>query len=105
MSNNSIVYITAKDLEEARKIGRSLVENKLAACINIFPKIENIYKWKGKITEDTEVALIAKTRKDRIDPLIKHVKSIHSYETPCIVSFDITAGNKDFLDWINDEVQ
>jgi len=99
----NIVYITAKNKGEARKIGKALVESKLAACCNIFDNINSIYNWEGKTRDDKEAVIIAKT-KERLTPkLIKKVKSMHSYSCPCIVSFPISSGNKDFLSWIDKE--
>ncbi len=98
----STVYITAGSREEARKIGRTLVEERLAACVNIFP-IHSIYWWEG-LREEDEFALIVKTRRDRLESLEQRVKEIHSYETPCIVSFAIEGGSQDFFDWLADTV-
>jgi periplasmic divalent cation tolerance protein len=93
------IYITAKDEEEARKIGRTLVEERLVACINFFP-IQSIYWWKSKVEEAGEIAIIAKTRADLVDRLIPRVKELHSYEVPCVVSWIIEKGNPDYLEWI-----
>lgn len=97
----SIVYITAGDIEEARKIGRKLVEERLAACANIFP-IASIYRWKGKIEEANEFGIIVKTKTEKVKELEKRVKELHSYEVPCVVSFRIEEGSKDYLDWIGE---
>lgn len=95
-------YITAPDIKEAEKIGRTLVEEKLAACVNIFPII-SIYRWKGKIEKAREVVIIAKTKKVLFSKLVRRVAEIHSYELPCIVGFDIWQGKKEFLEWIDGE--
>jgi len=95
------VYITAKDEAEAREIGRVLVEEKLAACVNIHP-IKSIYRWQGAIEEADEVAMDAKTRAELVDKLIERVKELHSYEVPCIVSLLIEKGNPDYLKWISE---
>lgn len=99
----SIIYITAGDLAEARKIGRILVEEHLAACANLFP-ISSIFRWKGNIDEASEFGIIVKTRTDKVKDIEKRVKGIHSYEVPCIVSFKIDDGSSDYLEWINDSV-
>ncbi len=96
-------YITCSNVEEAKKIGRKLVEEKLAACINIFPNITSIYWWKGKIEEANETILIVKTKKELKDRVIKEVRKIHSYTLPCIVFFEIKDGLKEFLEWIRQE--
>jgi periplasmic divalent cation tolerance protein len=98
------LYITASDEKEARQIGRILIEEKLAACANIFP-IQSIYRWKGSIEESGESAIIAKTRAELVDRVITRVKQIHSYEVPCIVSWIIEKGNPDYLDWIQESTE
>jgi periplasmic divalent cation tolerance protein len=98
------VYITVGDETEAGKIGRILVQEKLAACINYFP-IHSIYRWKGNIEEAGEVAIIAKTRRELVDRVIARIKQIHSYEVPCVVSWIIENGNPDYLDWIKDSTE
>lgn len=99
----SIIYITAGDMAEARMIGRKLVEERLAACANIFP-ITSIFRWKGSIDETNEFAIIVKTRSDKVKEIEKRVKEIHSYEVPCVVSFKIEEGLIDYLNWIDESV-
>lgn len=101
----NLTYITARDKEEAGKIGRELVENRLAACINIIDNMNSIYWWEGKIQDDNEVILIAKTKESLVPDLIEKVKSMHSYKCPCIVSLPILNGNKDYLEWIQKETK
>jgi periplasmic divalent cation tolerance protein len=98
-----MVYITAGSLEEARKIGGSLVEARLAACANIFEGMRSVYRWEDEIREETEVVLFAKTRSELVDELVAWVKEIHSYDCPCVVALPIQAGNPAFLDWIAEE--
>ena len=100
----SIIYITAGDMAEARKIGRILVEERLAACVNIFP-ITSIFRWKDNIDEANEFGIIVKTRSDKVKRIENRVKEIHSYEVPCVVSFKIEAGSVQYLDWINESVE
>jgi periplasmic divalent cation tolerance protein len=97
----SIVYITAKDIDEARKIGRKLVEENYVACANIFP-MTSIFKWKGEIEEASEFGIILKTRSEHLQIIESIVKEIHSYEIPCIVSFNIDEGSAEYLKWINE---
>ncbi|MBN4065810.1 divalent-cation tolerance protein CutA [Candidatus Amoebophilus asiaticus] len=101
----SSVYITTKDVEEARVIAKLLLQSRMAACVNIVNKIESIYRWKGKILEDKEALLIVKTRASLVNEIIEKVKSVHSYECPCIVAFPILTGNQEYLDWIKKETQ
>lgn len=99
-----LIYITTKDEEEAEKIGRALVEEKLAACVNIHP-IKSIYRWKGEIVEESETAMFVKTKAELVNEVIKRVKELHSYEVPCIVSLPIEEGYPDYLKWIKDSTK
>ncbi len=99
------VYITAGSLDEARSIGRELVESGLAACVNIIGQVQSIYFWNGRIQDDAEAALIAKTTASRLSELIARVKAMHSYDCPCIVALPVCDGNPDFLDWVGDQVE
>jgi periplasmic divalent cation tolerance protein len=98
------VYITAGDEDEAGRIGRTLVEEKLAACVNINP-MKSIYRWEGKIREEGEVAMFVKTRAELVDKVIERVKELHSYEVPCIVSLPIEKGYPDYLKWIDESTK
>lgn len=100
----ALVYITTSGNEESKKVANILVKEKLAACINIISSIESIYLWKGEIEEDMESLLIAKTKVDNIDKIIKRVKEIHSYETPAILAIPIIEGSKDYLDYLDSEL-
>ena len=104
MSAN-FVYITASDKAEALKIGRTLVEERLAACANVIDNMTSIYWWEGKIEDSAEVVLIAKTKQELVESLISRVKELHSYSCPCIVSWPISAGNPDYLHWIDKETK
>ena len=100
----SIVYITASDAAEARRIGLALVQEKLAACVNYFP-IQSIYRWQGKIVENAEVALLVKTRKSLVQKVIERTKVLHSYEVPCIESWAVESGYPPYLQWIEESTQ
>jgi len=99
----SIIYITAGSMDEAKSIGRTLVEERLAACANIFP-ITSIFRWKDNIEEAGEFGIIIKTGTDRVKDIERRVKQLHSYEVPCIVSFKIGYGSADYLKWIEESV-
>jgi len=101
----NLVYITTKDKDEARKIGKELVKARLAACVNIIDKMNSMYWWEGKVQDDNEAILIAKTKESLVPELIKKVKSIHSYSCPCIISLPILDGNKAYLDWLEKETK
>lgn len=100
-----IVYVVCKNQTESSKIGRILIEKRLAACVNIIPVIKSIYRWKGKIIEDSESILLAKTISNKIGELIKKVKKLHSYDVPCIEVIEISRGNKDYFNWLKKEVK
>lgn len=97
--------MTVGSKEEARKIGKELVTTRLAACVNILDHMNSFYMWDGDLQDDTEVVMIAKTTEDRVPDLIKKVKSLHSYDCPCIVSLPVAGGHQPFLEWIAGEVQ
>ena len=99
-----LVYITTGNEDEAHKIGRTLVEEKLAACINTHP-IKSIYWWEGDIEEDIETAMLVKTKAGLVDEVIKRVKELHSYEVPCIISFPVDKGYPDYLKWIDESTR
>ena len=97
------VYITAGDAAEARKIGRILVEERLVACANVQDRVTSIYRWEDEVKEETEAVLVAKSVADRLPAVIDRVKALHSYDCPCIVSWALSGGNPDFLDWLATE--
>ena len=99
------VYMTVGSLEEAKRIGLILVEQNLAACVNIIENMTSIYKWEDKLEEGKEVVLIAKTVKKVMSKLIETVKSHHSYDCPCILDLPIQGGNPEFLHWIEAETE
>ena len=96
--------MTAGSKDEAAKVGKALVASGLAACINILENMTSIYMWETELQEDAEVVMIAKTTEDRIPELIEKVKSLHSYDCPCIVRLPVLGGYQPFLDWIAEEV-
>jgi periplasmic divalent cation tolerance protein len=99
------VYMTAGSKAEAQKIGKALVESRLAACVNIVDNMESIYRWEEEIQQDAEVVLIAKTTDDLISPLIEKVIALHSFDCPGIVSLPVLEGYPPFLNWIQTEVK
>ena len=101
----AFIYITAGNMDEAKKISRELISRRLAACVNIIDNMHSMFWWEDEIQEDKEVILIAKTRESLVTELIETVKSVHSYDCPCIVSLPISDGNKAFLDWIVQQTQ
>ena len=99
-----IAYITCGDLSEAERIGRALVGDRLAACVNILPGLRSIFWWQGHLEENPEIILIAKTSVTNMDGVIARVKSLHRYATPCVVFLPVVGGNPPFLDWLRSEM-
>ena len=104
MSEHCVIFITTGSKEEADKISRGLVEDKLAFCVNAIPGIQSTYYWEDKIHIDEEFLLIVKTRKDRYDALETWVKINHSYEVPEILALPIGQGLPAYLSGIDDWV-
>ena len=102
---NIVILITCSNAKEARKISRHLVGSKLVACVNIVDKVKSIFWWEGKVDSASEVLLIAKTKNSMINKVISHVKSLHSYKVPEVIALPIVAGNKDYINWINESVR
>ncbi len=92
--------MTVGSLEDAKKIGKTLVEQNLVACVNLLENMISIYKWEEQLKEDQEVVIIAKTRKKLMPKLIDTVNSLHSYDCACILELRIQGGNQEFLNWI-----
>lgn len=105
MTDFRMIYCTVPSIEEARKLADLSVENRLAACANILPGMESVYRWQGKIEKATECVVIFKTHLDRVDALTELIKQKHSYEVPCVVSLPIEQGNQAYLWWIEDETR
>ena len=95
-----LIYTTLPDIQAAEKLAHSLIASKLVACANLFPEIKSFYEWKGKLSQDTECALLLKTRKSLYQKAEEAIKSEHPYECPCILQIPVSAGNESFLKWI-----
>jgi periplasmic divalent cation tolerance protein len=101
----TIIYTTINDEQYARKIASFLIQEQIVACVNIIPKVESIYRWKGKIEEEIELILIAKTVDENVKKAINRIKELHKYETPDIVAIPVIDGNDDYLDYIKRETE
>jgi len=102
-----LVYITCKSITQAKRIGKHLVTNRLAACINIFPNMQSSYFWPPeakKLINDREVVLIAKTIAKNFKKIEKEITRLHSYKIPCVFSIKVDKVNKPYLDWLSSEV-
>ena len=99
------VYATFASAEEAERIGRAMVEERLAACVNILGGVHSIYRWKGEIEAADEVAAIFKTSSERVDVLIMRIAALHSYDVPCITSSPIDKILASYVDWVEDSTR
>lgn len=100
-----MVYVTAASRDEAARIGRAMVEARLAACANVLGDVRSFYWWDGKVQDDAEAALVLKSTADKVDALTAAIKGMHGYTVPCVVALPIVAGNPDFLTWIANETK
>ena len=98
-----VVFVTAPDAGVAERLARGLVEERLAACVNLIPGIRSFYRWKGAVQDDAEVLLVVKTRADRLEALASRVQELHPYELPEILGLPIIGGSQAYLDWIRTE--
>lgn len=97
------VYITTPGVENARRIGCTLVEERLAACANVVDGMESVYRWDGRVVDDKETILIVKTTEACLERLEAMVKELHTYDVPCIVALPIEHGSREYLDWVRAE--
>jgi periplasmic divalent cation tolerance protein len=100
-----VVFITTSSYDEARKIADALVVQKKAACVNIVPRVNSLFRWKGKIEEAEESLMVVKTRAELFPDVVSTVKAIHSYEVPEIIALPIVEGNADYLAWLKEETE
>ncbi|MGR3310659.1 MAG: divalent-cation tolerance protein CutA [Candidatus Brocadiales bacterium] len=98
-----IIFVTTSSVEEAQKIGHALVEERLAACTNIISPIQSIFNWEGKVSDEREALLMAKTKGSLFNDIVVRVKQLHSYTVPEIIAIPIAYGSQDYLDWISEE--
>lgn len=99
MSEHSVTLITAP-IQVAEQIASTLIEENLAACVNVIEKVRSVYRWEGHVEKADEALLIVKGMTEKTEELIARVREIHPYEIPEVISLAIQAGNQDFLDWL-----
>ena len=97
-----VVLVTCGSIAEAQRIGRNVVEKKLAACANIVPGVESVYRWKGKVERAREVLVVIKTTATRLPALEREVKRLHSYDVPEFIVLPIVAGSSKYLAWLQE---
>lgn len=105
MTDKRLVLTTASSLEESKKIARELMKRRLAACINIIPKIESVYRWGGKVEEAQEFLLLIKTTESAFARVCEAIQQFHSYEVPECIALSIEEGSLAYLKWIDESVE
>ena len=100
-----VVFLTAASGEEATRLADLLVGAHLAACVQILPEMESVYRWQGQIERQSEILLIAKTTRGKFAELEREVRALHSYETPEIVAVPIITGSQPYLDWLSESLK
>ena len=105
MTDKRVVLTTCGSPEEARRIAQALVERRLAACVNIVPQVESIYRWRDEVESATETLLVIKTTAEASERLRAALKELHSYEIPECIELEISDGSAAYLDWIAESVK
>lgn len=105
MSDYITVYTTFKNMGQAERICRGLLEQELAACVNYLPEIKSFYKWNGKVEHALEIPAFIKTKKKLYKKVEAEIRKLHSFENPCIVAWEIKAASKPFLAWIKENTK
>lgn len=100
MTDKRLVLTTCGSQDEARRIATDLIAQRLAACVNIVPQIESVYRWKGKVESATEWLLLIKTTAGRFERLREAIRTLHSYEVPECIAIGIEEGSSEYLEWI-----
>jgi len=101
MTDIRFIYVTTKDADEARRLARTLLNERQIACANILPQMESIYEWQGKVCEDKEAVLILKTTAAHVASAMARIEELHSYEVPCALSYAVEAGSAGYIDWLH----
>jgi periplasmic divalent cation tolerance protein len=105
MTDFIVVYVTVGSSEEAEQLASSLVEERLAACVNRIKEVQSIYRWEGKVQRSSEELLVIKTRRDLFDALKSRVQDLHSYTVPEVIALPILEGNPSYLQWLNEQTR
>ncbi|MEW6408529.1 MAG: divalent-cation tolerance protein CutA [Nitrospirota bacterium] len=95
-----VIFITTSNKEEAGKIANILIEERLAACVNIVERVRSIYRWKGEICDEAESLMVIKTKRGLFDKLSMRVKEVHSYTVPEIIALPIIEGSEEYMNWL-----
>jgi periplasmic divalent cation tolerance protein len=104
MTDKIVVFSTAASAEEAETIARRLVEERLAACVNVIREIRSFYRWQGKIEDAAEWLLVIKSSRERFDAVRTTVEKLHSYDVPEVIALPVVEGTRNYLDWMDSEL-
>jgi periplasmic divalent cation tolerance protein len=99
-----VILITASIDEEAEKIANKLLTQRKAVCVNIIPKVQSLFWWKGELDSADEAVLIVKSKASLVDEIVSLVREAHSYEVPEVIALPLIGGNPDYLNWMSDEL-
>lgn len=99
--NEIMIVSTTDTMELAEKIAHALVREGMAACVNIVPGIRSIYRWEGKVCDDPELLLLAKSSEENFESVRSRIRQLHSYDTPEVIALPIKEGDPDYLDWLH----
>src|SRR6516225_3831464 len=105
MTNKVVILVSSHKLTEAKRIARQLVDSKLAACVNILPPVESIYRWQGKVAVEKEFLMFIKSTRKLFSELKAAIFKLHSYTTPEIICLPIVDGSSEYLQWLDDSVR
>ena len=104
MTDKIVVFSTAASADEAEKIARALVNERLAACVNVIPSVRSFYRWQGKIEDSAEFLLVIKSSRELFDALRVSLEKLHSYEVPEVVAMPVVDGARNYLNWMDGEL-
>jgi periplasmic divalent cation tolerance protein len=100
-----VLLSTAGGVEDATRLARALVEERLAACVNVVEGVRSVYRWQGAVQEDAEALLVIKTTAERYDALAERLRALHSYDTPELVRLEVAGGDARYLEWLVGQVR
>lgn len=104
-AEGEVLFSTAPSEEEAARLARTLVEERLAACVQVVPGVRSFYRWQGQVHDDPELLLVVKTTRARREALIARLQELHSYDVPEAVAWSLDGGSPAYLSWLAEETQ